>query len=293
MGKRAIIVATKMLGAAPSWVRIAEVKRKKAVLTAASKEPQLRLERVSLKSKIGSHFLVKEVSFQVWTGEFVAIVGPTGAGKTTLLRLLNRLSEPTSGILYLENREYQQLEAMPDRGVANASVGLRREVTLVMQDSKLLGKSAREAIAYPLKLRGLSPGEIAARIAKWTSLLRLPEEWLDRSEMQLSGGQRQLASICRALAIEPKILLLDEPTSSLDAGRAQMVMELLKSLTTNHQLTIIMANHQLDLVQQFCDRLLYLDRGELRLDGTAAEIDWEQLRKSLAVAEAEIARDWD
>lgn len=263
------------------------------MLTAASKHPQLRLERVSLKSKIGSHFLLKEVSFQVWSASFVALVGPTGAGKTTLLRLLNRLSEPTSGILYLENREYQQLEAQPHRGVANASVGLRREVTLVMQDSKLLGKSAREAIAYPLKLRGLPPGEIAARIAKWTSLLRLPEEWLDRPEVQLSGGQRQLASICRALAIEPKILLLDEPTSSLDAGRAQIVMELLKSLTASHQLTIIMANHQLDLVQQFCDRLLYLDRGELRLDGAAAEIDWEQLRKSLAVAEAEIARDWD
>jgi len=117
--------------------------------------PQLRLEGVSFKTPIGSNCLLENISFQVHKGDRIAIVGPSGAGKTTLLRLLNRLSSPTNGAIYLENREYRQIPA----------IELRRQITLVIQESKLLGMSVREALAYPLKLRGVNSSNIAERIS--------------------------------------------------------------------------------------------------------------------------------
>ncbi|PSB13279.1 cobalt ABC transporter, partial [filamentous cyanobacterium Phorm 46] len=156
---------------------------------------QLRVDGVSLKTPIASSYLLDNISFQVQKGDRVAIVGPSGAGKTTLLRLLNRLSSPTSGSIYLENTEYRQIPA----------IELRRQITLVMQESKLLGMSVREALAYPLKLRGVNSSNIAERISGVIQQLHIPEEWLTRTELQLSTGQKQLVAIARAIVIQPKI----------------------------------------------------------------------------------------
>ena len=159
--------------------------------------PQLRLEGVSLKTPIASSYLLDNISFQVQKGDRTAIIGPSGAGKTTLLRLLNRLSSPTSGAIYLENTEYRQIPA----------IELRRQITLVMQESKLLGMSVREALAYPLRLRGVNSSEIGDRISAVIQQLHIPEELLTRTELQLSTGQKQLVAIARAIVLKPKILL--------------------------------------------------------------------------------------
>lgn len=242
---------------------------------------QLRLQQVTLSASVGSCELVKDISFEVFAGDRVAIVGPSGAGKTSLLRLLNRLSEPTTGAIYLENQDYRQIPVLQ----------LRQQIVLVLQESKLLGMKVQEALAYPLVLRRLPQIEIQQRLDYWIEQLAIPSDWLDRTEVQLSVGQRQLVAIARALMIQPKILLLDEPTSALDFGRASRLVQVLTQLTD--RTTILMVNHQLELAQQFCTRLLYLQSGHLIQDVPNSEqMDWSKLRATLVQAEAQAVEEW-
>lgn len=248
----------------------------------------LRLEQVSLTTKISNQYLLKDISFEVCkddgsNGEFIAVVGATGAGKTSLLRLLNRLNEPTSGTIYWKNRDYRQISVM----------NLRTSVTLVLQESKLLGMPVKEAIAYPLQLRGMAAPEIKQRLAIGLEKWRIPEQWLARTEPQLSVGQRQLVALCRAWVIQPEILLLDEPTSALDTGRAADVLEVLKELTTTGQSTILMVNHQLDFAAQYCTRVLHLAQGALIQDVLATQMDWSELRRNLKIAETQKVDEWN
>ncbi len=245
------------------------------------RSPQLRLDNVSLKTPIASSYLLDNISFQVHKGDRTAIIGPSGAGKTTLLRLLNRLSSPTSGSIYLENREYGQIPP----------IALRRQITLVIQESKLLGMSVREALAYPLKLRGVNSSEIGERISGVIEQLHIPQEWLIRTELQLSVGQKQLVAIARAIVLQPKILLLDEPTSALDAGKAHHLIQVLTELT-NAKTTILMVNHQLELAQEFATRVLYLQQGKLLENSPSHQINWGEMRQNLIKAEAQTEQEW-
>lgn len=245
----------------------------------------LRLEKVNLFTKLKTQHpgnqqgypILRDIDLEVFQSERIAIVGPVGAGKTSLLRLINRLIEPSSGKIYLENQEYRQIPV----------IQLRQMVVLVLQESKLLGMTVQQALAYPLVLRGLPKETIQERISYWTEQLHIPNEWLGRTEVQLSVGQRQLVAIARALLIQPKILLLDEPTSALDAGTASHLMQVLTQLSQTHQTTILMVNHQLELAQMFCTRLLHLEQGRLSANQTVSEIDWLELRESLIQAEAQ------
>jgi D-methionine transport system ATP-binding protein len=151
---------------------------------------------------------------------------------------------------------------------------------MVLQESKLLGMSVGEAIAYPLKIRGLRQPEIQERCAYWIEKLKIPENWLSKSELQLSVGQKQLVAIARAIVIQPKILLLDEPTSALDIGTAHRVIQLLTTLAKS-QMTVIMVNHQIELAQKFCTKLLHLDQGKLVEDSPSRKVDWEKIRQSI------------
>jgi D-methionine transport system ATP-binding protein len=256
----------------------------------ATPTAQLRLLQVNLFTKLKTQFqanqqgypILQDISFEVFPGERIAIVGPSGAGKTSLLRLINRLSEPTSGKIYLENQDYRQIPV----------IQLRQMVTLVLQESKLLGMTVQQALAYPLVLRGLPKQTIQERVNYWLEQLHIPSEWLGRTEVQLSAGGRQLVAIARGLVIQPKIILLDEPTSALDAGKAFHVVQVLIQLAQTHQTTILMVNHQLDLAQMFCTRLLHLQQSQLLTNQTTSEIDWANLRESLIQAEAQVSEEW-
>lgn len=242
---------------------------------------QLRLEKVSLATRLGTH-LLSDLSFAVDPGEKVAIIGPSGAGKTSLLRVLNRLTSPTTGSIYLEKRHYREISALE----------WRREVTLVLQESKLLGMTVGEAAAYPLQLRGLRPAEISERTSYWMEKLHVPQDWLSRTELQLSVGQRQLVAIARAAAIEPTVLLLDEPTSALDSGKGAQLLKALQ-LLADKGTTILMANHQLEIARDFCTRVLHLHSGFLVADVASKEVDWAGLRESLVAAEVRETEEWN
>jgi D-methionine transport system ATP-binding protein len=244
---------------------------------------QLRLEGVSLAATIGSQYLLQDISFEALRGDRIAIIGASGAGKTSLLRVMNRLGEPTAGSIYLEDKEYRQIPV----------IQLRQQVTLVMQESKLLGMTVREALQYPLVLRKMPRSQIQQRLDYWMEQLHIPADWLEKTELQLSVGQKQLVAIARALVIQPKIILLDEPTSALDAGKASHLMEVLIQLANSNQTTILMVNHQLEIAKQFCTRVLFLQAGQLiQNTPNSSQLDWDKLKANLIQTETKAAQEW-
>ena len=241
----------------------------------------MQLQQVSLAASVGSSYLLRDVSCSVFEGDRVGIIGPSGAGKTSLLRLLNRLSESTHGLIELRGQRLSQIPA----------VSLRAQIVLVPQEPKLLGMRVQEALAYPLLLQKLPKAEIFTRLETWRTRLNIPEAWLERHELQLSLGQRQLVAIARALVMHPKILLLDEPTSALDAGHASHLLQLLIELA-DQKMTVLMINHQLDQIQQFASRILYLENGQLVKDASAPELDWLKLREKIMQIDEQAAQEW-
>ncbi len=244
----------------------------------------LRLEQISLKSPqqaSGSLDLLQDISFELFESDCLGIVGAAGAGKTSLLRLLNRLSQPSSGQIFYQNRPVEQLPV----------IQLRRQIMLVPQESRLLGMTVRQALAYPLLLRGLDQAMIQQRMQQGLEQLQIPADWLERSEIQLSVGQRQLVAIARAVMAQPKVLLLDEPTSALDAGRTALLLRLLKTLAAG-SIAVVMVNHQLEVLQQFCGRLLLLQQGRLIQDLSAHQIDWSEIRQGLVARDAADLEEW-
>ncbi|MGB5970774.1 MAG: ATP-binding cassette domain-containing protein [Spirulinaceae cyanobacterium] len=235
----------------------------------------LKLEGLSLATYVGNVYLLQDIFFTVYPGEFIGIVGASGAGKTSLLRLINRLGEATSGAIFFEGKTIKQIPIQK----------LRQQIVLVSQEPKLLGMKVEEALAYPLRLRKISSQEISSQVNKWLDKLKINPDWLERNELQLSTGQKQLIAIARGLIIEPKVLLLDEPTSALDIEQTEHLLKVLRELTTEKKTTIIMVNHQLELIKRFCQRILYLKQGKLQQDALSKEVNWLQLEKSLKEAE--------
>ncbi|MFB6275953.1 MAG: ATP-binding cassette domain-containing protein [Halothece sp.] len=247
----------------------------------------LEADQVSLTDHFGFSDILKDISFQIKKrdraslaarGDRVAVLGTSGSGKTSLLRLLNRLSEPTTGNLFFAGTPYKNLSV----------ISLRQQVVLVPQEPKLLGMTVGETLAYPLTLQNLSKAEINHRIATYCDRLQIPESWYDKTELQLSLGQRQLVTIARGLIMEPQVLLLDEPTSALDIATATRVINVLKEQET----TILMVNHQLELAEQFCDRVLYLQEGTLVYDRFNINLDWQQLKQEIIETEQKIEQEW-
>jgi D-methionine transport system ATP-binding protein len=245
-------------------------------------QPALQLQQVSFKN------ILSNISVSIAPGSQTAIVGSSGSGKTTLLRLLNRLIDPTAGKIYAWGKNIQKIP-----------VGtLRRQVMLVPQESSLLGMSVSEAIAYPLKLSGMPISQIQERVSLWSDKLQIDSNLMQRSELQLSVGQRQWVAIARALATEPQILLLDEPTSALDLGRASLLLDILRELTATKlakPITVIMVNHQLDLVKDWCSDLVQLHGGSVVRSQPVQAVNWQEVQQSMQIASqnAENDDEWE
>jgi D-methionine transport system ATP-binding protein len=213
----------------------------------------LTLSEVGLTDGNGFETILENISFVVNQGDRVGIMGSSGAGKTSLLRLVNRLAEPSQGEIFFEGQAFSKIPVL----------SLRRQIVLVPQEPKLLGMAVKNSLAYPLELQQLKKNEIQSRIDHYCQKLGIPNEWLERNELQLSVGQRQLVTIARGLIMQPKILLLDEPTSALDADKSDQVINTLIGLSETQGLTIIMVNHQQRLIDQFTTQVLSLAQGQL------------------------------
>lgn len=242
----------------------------------------LTFDQVTMKAAAGIVEIIKNVSFEVHTGDFIALVGSSGSGKTSLLRLMNRLTEASSGTIRLEGTDIRQLPV----------VSLRRQVALVHQESRLLGMTVQEALGYPLRLQGQPDKAIAQAVAQWAERLNIPPDWMNRTSVNLSLGQRQRVAIARTLISEPKLLLLDEPTSSQDVGYSEFLLSRLAEWAALGNITILMANHQIDLAATHVSRLLHIDHGQLVNDQPASAVNWASLRQTLVASEQQTEAEW-
>jgi D-methionine transport system ATP-binding protein len=249
---------------------------------------QIRFEQVSLAAGRGNspskkplpvtYYLLRDLSFEIAKGERVAIAGASGSGKTSLLRLLNRLTDLTQGKIYIDARSLQDIPVLQ----------LRQQILYVSPEPKLLGMTVQEALKYPLMLRGIRDAD--QRIQNWLDRLKIPSDWLEKTELQLSTGERQWVSIARALLCESPVLLLDEPTANLDAGRSDRLLEVLHQMSQTGQ-TILVATHQLEWAEQFAQRVLHLQRGALVQESD--RVDWREMKAAIAQVEAEEAAEWE
>jgi D-methionine transport system ATP-binding protein len=240
-------------------------------------ESEIVLKQVSLGRAQGTAAILDSISFSTKPLDKVGVIGASGAGKTTLLRLINRLAEPDAGQILWRGKRLSHY----------AAPLLRQQVMLVPQEPRLLGMTVDQAIAYPLQLQRLSSAQIEQRKQVWQKRLPVPDEWRSRQELELSVGQRQWVSLVRALTAQPQVLLLDEPTSALDSGRIEQLVHGIKQLDCS----VFIVSHQLSLIEQTCDRVIWLDQGRLRQDCSASEMDWQSVRTLLA--EKNAITDWD
>ncbi len=243
----------------------------------------LQLESIDYTPPNFTRSLLNDISFSLTAGESITLTGITGAGKSTLFRLINRLSEPTNGQVLLNGKNYRSIPP----------TALRQRVMLVAQEPKLLGMKVRSALAYPLQLQALDPEEITQRIVTITEQLEIPADWFDRTELQLSAGQKQIISIARGIITQPQVLLLDEPIANLDLTTAERIFKTIYNITRSQQIGTIVINHQLELAAKFSDRLLYLQAGKLLIDKVSTSVNWQDLQQQLESAEDRSIAEWE
>jgi phosphonate transport system ATP-binding protein len=219
---------------------------------------------------------LSDVSVRIDGREVVAMIGPSGAGKSTFVRCVNRLVEPTTGSVRLDDTE---LTALDDDGLRDA----RRNIGMVFQEYNLVERltvmenvlSGRLGyVSNWAALRRNFPPEDVERAYELLDLVGL-DGMEDKRVDELSGGQRQRVGIARAVVQEPKILLADEPTSSLDPETSRDVMELLTDIAEDRDVPVLINIHEVDLAEAYADRILGLHAGELVFDGPASDLTEE------------------
>ena len=228
--------------------------------------------------------ILKGVSFDVAHDDFLAIIGPSGAGKSTLIRCINRLVEPSSGVIKFEGRN---LIALSEREMQKT----RRNIGMIFQEFNLIERLSvidnvlTGRLGYTGTLRSLfrifsnKDIENAVRLLDRVGLV----EYLDKRTDQLSGGQRQRVGIARALIQNPKLLLVDEPTSSLDPKIAREVMTLIREIASELGIPVLCNIHDVDLALDFCTRVIGLQDGYKKFDGPPSEIDKSVLAEIYAM----------
>lgn len=212
---------------------------------------------------------VDTVDFFVNKGEILGIVGESGSGKSTVARLVLRLIEPTAGDVIFDG---QNITGHTGELLRQ----LRRYMQLVFQNphSALNGRhTIGEAIAEPLRIQSrLSRREIDARVDQLLDTVRLPRTFRYRYPHELSGGQKQRVCIARAVALKPRLLVLDEPTSALDVSVQAQILDFLRDLRSELDLTYLFISHDLAVVRELCDRVLVMQRGRVVEHGFTREI---------------------
>jgi phosphonate transport system ATP-binding protein len=231
----------------------------------------LKLER--LTRKFGALVAVDDVSFEVPSGQMVGIIGRSGAGKSTLLRMINRLTDATSGSIVCEGVDVRALRGRRVREWRARCAMVFQQFNLVprlsVMTNVLMGRISYHA-TLPTLLMMFSAQDRTLAIQA-LQRLDMVSHGLHRAD-ELSGGQQQRVAIARALVQEPKILLADEPIASLDLRNANIVMESLRRINREDGITVIANLHLLETARDYCDRIIGMRKGAVVFDGTPGQL---------------------
>ena len=208
--------------------------------------------------------VLRDVNLQIGNGEFMVLVGPSGSGKTTMLKMINRLLEPTDGDIYMDGKrikDYDERELRLSTGYVLQAIALFPNLTVA------------ENIALIPEMKGWSKEEIAQKTEEFLAKVGLPAvDYAHRLPSELSGGEQQRVGIVRAMIGQPKILLMDEPFSALDAISRKQLQTLIKQLHSEFGMTTIFVTHDTDEALRLGDRIAVLQDGEIRQVATPEEI---------------------
>ena len=231
--------------------------------------PILTVENLSHIYSIGTpfeHVALDQMNFSVERGEFIGIIGHTGSGKSTLMQHLNGLLKPTSGRVLLDGQDIWS-----DKKLTRQA---RFRVGLVFQypEYQLFEETVYKDIAYGPKNMGLSKEEIDRRVREAAGFVGLTEQQLQVSPFDLSGGQKRRVAIAGVIAMEPEVLILDEPTAGLDPSGRDEILANIEAYRKAKNATIMMVSHSMNDVARLTDRLLVLNGARIAMDGTPAEV---------------------
>ena len=234
-----------------------------------TKQPILELKNVSFTYGTGTAYAVsalEQVDLKIGEGEFIGIIGHTGSGKSTLIQQLNGLMQPTEGQVLYRGQDIRE------KGFDLRH--LRTRVGLVFQypENQLFETDVLTDVMFGPKNQGLAPDEARERAAKALLQVGMPEELFTTSPFELSGGQKRRVAIAGVLAMDPEVLILDEPTAGLDPHGRDEVLGLIRDLRDERGITIILVSHSMEDVADYADRLLVVDGGKIVFDGTPREV---------------------
>lgn len=221
------------------------------------------IETIDLCQRYGQRDILKKVNIRVERGEVFALIGPTGAGKTTLLRLLDLIDTPTAGKIYFDGVDTSKS--------ARERLAVRRRMAFVLQKPIVFNMSVYDNIASGLKWRGMEKSNIRQKVGNILDMVGLSAE-KDRNARTLSGGEVQRVAIARAVAIEPEVLILDEPTANLDPISASRIEQLITGIIQRYATTMIMATHDMSQGQRLADRIGVLVNGEILQTGSSGDV---------------------
>lgn len=221
-----------------------------------------------LHKSFGELAVLKGIDFQADTGEVIVIIGPSGMGKSTFLRCINYIERPEKGIIEIDNVKVDA-EKCTEKEIKQ----LRLKTSMVFQNYNIFkNKTVIENVMLPMT----SVQKIEKEIAKEKALQYLDQvgllDKINEYPSRLSGGQQQRVGIARAMAVNPKLILLDEPTSSLDPELVLGILDILRNLANEHKRTMIIVTHEMSFAKEIADRIIFMDDGRIIEEGTPEEI---------------------
>ena len=209
---------------------------------------------------------LKGVSVCVEQGDFLGVIGHTGSGKSTFVQLLNGLLKPTEGTVLLNGRDIWENPKDIRR--------VRFEVGMVFQypEHQLFEETVYKDIAFGPKNMGLSSEEIARRVHRAAQAVGLKTELLNKSPFELSGGEKRRVAIAGVLAMEPQVLILDEPTAGLDPRGRTRLLKQIREYKDKHNATVLLVSHSMEDIARVADHVLVLSDGEVKMQGTPSDV---------------------
>jgi len=209
---------------------------------------------------------VDDVSFSARRGEFIGLIGHTGSGKSTLIQHFNGLLKPTSGRILINGEDIFQSKEMTR--AARFAVGL----VFQYPEYQLFEETVYADVAFGPKNMGLDKEEIDRRVRENCRIVGLPEDVLDKYPFELSGGQKRRVALAGIFAMEPEVMVLDEPMAGLDPAGCADVFRFIKEYHEKHGTTILFVTHSMEYAAQMSERIIVMDHGHILMDGTPAEV---------------------